>query len=90
MGKSVTDVTHAAQNDINADKPAERADDNRCDEAVAKKFVFKWIEQRHSVQTVQKVQTVQAVFRRFERLERLERFERFLTKYAAREAVRRS
>ena len=42
MRKSVADIAHAAQNDIDADEAAERADDDRGDEAVAKEFVLEW------------------------------------------------
>ena len=40
VGKTVADVAHAAQDDVDADKAAERADDHRRDEAVTKKLVL--------------------------------------------------
>ncbi len=41
MGQAVADVAHAAQDDVDADEAAERADDHRGDKAVTEKLVFK-------------------------------------------------
>jgi hypothetical protein len=41
VGKTVADIAHAAQHYVNSDKTAERTDEDRGYEAVAKKFVFK-------------------------------------------------
>ena len=40
-------VAHPAQDDVDADKAAESADDYRCDQAVAKEFVLEGKKQRH-------------------------------------------
>jgi hypothetical protein len=37
----MADVTHPAQDDVDANEAAERADDDGGQKAVAKKFVFK-------------------------------------------------
>jgi hypothetical protein len=61
MGQAVADVAHAAQNDVDADEAAERADDHRRDETVTKKLVLKRNEERHYIsgkfQSFQKFQS---------------------------------
>ena len=41
MGQAVADVAHAAQDDVDTDEAAERADDHGRDKAVTEKLVFK-------------------------------------------------
>jgi hypothetical protein len=47
MGKSVADVAHATQHNVNADEAAEGADSHGSEKAVAKKLVLEGHPNRH-------------------------------------------
>src|SRR4029079_15596092 len=60
--QAVTDVAHAPQDDVDADKTAERTDHDRSDEAIAEKLVFEGNKNRHQLKSVKEFEAEKIAF----------------------------